>query len=157
MNDTSIRLLEALGVEIKKKKTWSGLILSVLVWIFQESLKHRIFSALNDWQDKHKDDTVNSLKEIAVFVLDHPYMWLVLVVAGILVHAYYISGRVSPTADAETHPKNEATSNLVSQLDPRMTIHFLDERKDQLFKKTALRLTNVGGSEALDVNIDSIL
>lgn len=51
--------------------------------------------------------------------------------------------KLPPSATPEAH-------------DPRIVAEFLDERRDQLYKKTAVRLTNTGGSEALDVHIDAI-
>jgi hypothetical protein len=47
--------------------------------------------------------------------------------------------------------------NIPSTDDPRIMVGFLDERKGQLYPRTALLLSNPGKTEALDVKVNDIL
>ena len=160
MEDRLRRLLEQIGIEIKTKKGWGNLLIGGLLWVVIESLQHRLIAAFNDWQDDHKENSMEYSKTLILWIIDHPYTWLVIVVAAILVHSYWRSGKQgSPSSQPEPKPlvtASDSSDFAPSSIDPRVIIEFLDERKDQPYKKTALMLTNAGGSEALDVQIESI-
>jgi hypothetical protein len=63
----------------------------------------------------------------------------------------------APSATLETSPVVliEPQAEILLS-DPRVYVEFLDEREGQLYKKTAFKLMNRGGSEACDVRIETI-
>jgi hypothetical protein len=85
------RLLKEFGIEIRTKESLTGILGGVLLWIISESLRHRFFAAFNEWQDNHEDKAMECLGKLGLWVLDHPYVWLILVVGAILIHVYWKS------------------------------------------------------------------
>lgn len=148
------RWLQQIGIETKARRGWGSLVGAALLWLVVESLRHRIIGAFNKWQDNHREKAVELLRELVTWLADHPYSWLIVVVIVILVHAYRQSEQEKGVQKGPGSVEPEPLTMVDS--DPRITVEFVDERADQLFKKTALNVINHGGSEALDVRIEDI-
>lgn len=64
--------------------------------------------------------------------------------------------RTSSEGDASLSREPMREPPVISESDPRIFLEFIDERENQLYKRTFLRLRNGGGSDALDVHVDDI-
>jgi hypothetical protein len=157
------RWLSQVWTDVKKKQYWVFLGIAFILDQLCELLKHRLYAAINDWLDAHTGVIVDFCKPVLLWFLHTPFVLLAAVVCSILVHAYWVIRRAGPdqlidrpgesprAPSAIVEPKQ-----LISTDDPAIIVEFLDERKDQLYKKTALVLMNTGDREALDVQIETI-
>jgi hypothetical protein len=157
------RWLSQVWTDVKKKQYWVFLGIAFILDQLCELLKHRLYAAINDWLDAHTGVIMDFCKPVLLWFLDTPFVLLAAVVCSILVHAYWVIRRGEPdqlidrpgesprAPSAIVEPKQPISTD-----DPAIIVEFLDERKDQLYKKTALLLMNTGGREALDVRIKTI-
>jgi hypothetical protein len=157
------RWLSQVWMDVKNKQYRVSLGIAFVLDQLRELLKHRLYAAINDWLDAHTGVIVDFCKPVLLWFLHTPFVLLAAVICSILVHAYWVIRKAGPdqlidrsgesprALSAIVEPKQ-----LISTDDPAIIVEFLDERKDQLYKKTALVLMNTGDREALDVQIESI-
>jgi hypothetical protein len=154
--------LQQIQSEARKTRNWVYVVIAFVLDQLWELLKHRLYQTINNWLDEHSEKAMEFLKPVLEWFLHTPFILLILTICGILIHAYVKSRSKQIIADnPETKEQTVAAHPPVAdptivKEDPRVVVEFLDERKDQLYKRTALRLTNSGGSEALDVKIETI-
>jgi len=129
-----------------------------------ELFKERILSSINNYLDERAKSGMTEMAHALVFIFSHPWRSSLVVLAfaigGILIHDY-TAPRRKPGVNSDEPRRTTSDPITDEQLalcdgDPRIDVEFVDERKNQIYKKTALILANRGGSEALDVHIDDI-
>lgn len=157
------RWLRQAWADVRKKQNLLSLGIAFVLDQVRELLKHRFYGAINEWLDAHTGVIMESCKPILLWLLQTPLVLLAAVACSILAHAYWVSRRRERDqpldlsgASAAALSKGIEPQQSMSTDDPTILVEFLDERKDQLYKKTALVLINTGGREALDVRIETI-
>jgi hypothetical protein len=103
--------------QLRNKKGWYlvALLLGGVVWFIFGSLEHRFFTYVNDWQDAHTGVAMGLSREILLWLIDHPIIWPVVFVCGILGHAYWKSHRDKASEEA---PESMSAPALESSATP---------------------------------------